>query len=63
MIAALLLPARIRPTRSGYDYEMSPKYVRLIEAYNAVASGTADESVIFSALKNRAIDLSGEEMN
>lgn len=63
MVAALLLPARIRPTRSGYDYEMSPKYVRLIEAYNAVASGTANESVIFSALKNRAIDLSGEEMN
>ena len=63
IVAALLLPSRIRPVRNGYDYEVSPKHLRLIEAYNVVATGAADESVIFNALRDRSVDLTGEEIN
>lgn len=63
ILMSLLLPIKIRPTRNGYDYEMSPKYIRLIEAYGVVASGAADESSIINVLRNKTINLDDGEMN
>lgn len=63
ILIALLLPIRIQPVRSGYDYEMSSKYVRLIEAYGMVSSGAADESIISNILRNRTVDLDNDEIN